>query len=38
MNTVLTIVSIVVVVVVLALAAWTFLVAPVVVPLRHPKH
>jgi hypothetical protein len=38
MNTALTIVSIVVVICVLALVAWTFLIAPIVVPWRHPSH
>jgi len=38
MNTTLTVVSIVVVVAVVALVAWTFLIAPVVVPRRHPHH
>jgi hypothetical protein len=38
MNTTLTIVSIVVVVAVLAIAAWVFLVAPIVLPHRHHGH
>jgi len=38
MNTALMLVSIVLVVTVLALAAWVFLVAPIVVPHRHHGH
>ncbi len=38
MNNALTVVAIVVVVSVLALSAWVFLVAPIVVPRRHPRH
>jgi hypothetical protein len=37
-NTALTIVAIVVAVAVLGVAAWTFLIAPVVVPWRYAKH
>jgi len=37
-NTALTILSIVVVVAVLAVVAWTFVIAPIVVPHEHAKH
>jgi hypothetical protein len=37
-NTALTVLAIVVVVAVLGAAAWAFLIAPVVVPLRHARH
>jgi HAMP domain-containing protein len=37
-NTALTILAVVVVVAVLALAAWVFVIAPIVVPLRHGRH
>jgi hypothetical protein len=37
-NTALTIVAIVVAVAVLGVAAWAFLIAPVVVPWRYAKH
>ncbi len=38
MNNALTALAIVIVVVVLALAAWTLLIAPIVVPRRHGRH
>jgi hypothetical protein len=38
MATTLTVLSIVIVVIVLALAAWTFLIAPILVPWRHVRH
>lgn len=38
MNNALTVVATLIVVAVLVLAAWTFLIAPIVVPWRHAKH
>lgn len=38
MNSVLTVVAIAVVVAIVAVAAWVFLVAPVLVPFRHVRH
>jgi hypothetical protein len=37
-NTALTIVAVAVVVAVLGVAAWAFVIAPIVVPWRHVKH
>jgi HAMP domain-containing protein len=37
-NTALTILAVVVVVAVVALAVWAFVLAPIIVPLRHGRH
>jgi hypothetical protein len=38
MNTLLTVVAIVLVIAVLAVCAWAFLLAPILVPRRHVQH